>query len=92
MFVGHNGTIYPSGFLPINCGVFPRDHVVETYQQSPLFRELRDPNQLQGKCGLCKYRTLCGGSRARSYAVTGNPLAEEPDCAYLPEEFLRQAD
>jgi radical SAM protein with 4Fe4S-binding SPASM domain len=92
MFVGHNGVIYPSGFLPITCGVFPHDHVVETYQQSALFRELRDPNQLQGKCGLCKYRTLCGGSRARSYAVTGNPLAAEPDCAYLPEEFLRQAD
>ena len=63
MFVGHNGVIYPSGFLPITCGVFPRDNVVETYQQSPLFRELRNPDLLQGKCGVCKFRTLCGGSR-----------------------------
>lgn len=91
MFVGHNGVIYPSGFLPITCGIFPRDNVVETYQQSTLFRELRDPDRLQGKCGVCKFRTLCGGSRARSYAVTGNPLAAEPDCAYLPEPWLAQA-
>jgi radical SAM protein len=88
LFVGHNGVIYPSGFLPITCGQFPRDNVVEVYQQSPLFRALRDADQLQGKCGVCKFRTICGGSRARSYAVTGDPLAAEPDCVYLPEAWL----
>jgi radical SAM protein len=91
MFVGHNGEIYPSGFMPIVCGVFPRDNVVEAYQHSPLFRNLRDPDLLQGKCGVCKFRTICGGSRARSYAVTGDPLAAEPDCAYVPEAWLEQA-
>jgi MoaA/NifB/PqqE/SkfB family radical SAM enzyme len=85
MFVGHNGEVYPSGFLPIPCGAFPRDNVVEVYQQSALFQALRDPDGLGGKCGVCKFRTICGGSRARSYALVGNPLAAEPDCAYLPD-------
>jgi MoaA/NifB/PqqE/SkfB family radical SAM enzyme len=84
MFVGHTGLIHPSGFMPIVCGVFPLQHVVHVYQASPIFRGLRDPNRLEGKCGQCAFRKLCGGSRARAYALTGNPFAEEPDCAYLP--------
>jgi radical SAM protein with 4Fe4S-binding SPASM domain len=86
-FVAHNGEIYPSGFLPIRCGAFPTDSLVETYQRSPLFRSLRDPQRLTGKCGVCEYRSLCGGSRARSYAVTGDPLAAEPDCAFIPKGY-----
>jgi MoaA/NifB/PqqE/SkfB family radical SAM enzyme len=78
------GLIYPSGFLPIYCGVFPRHHVVRVYQESPLFRALREADRLEGKCRLCEYRRICGGSRARAFAVTGNPHAEEPDCAYVP--------
>jgi radical SAM protein len=85
MFVAHNGEVYPSGFMPIQCGGFPTDNVVETYQRSALFQALRNPQRLKGKCGVCKFRSLCGGSRARSYAVTGDPLAAEPDCAYVPE-------
>jgi radical SAM protein len=84
MFISHLGLIYPSGFLPINCGVFPRDHLVQVYQEAPLFRALRDAERLEGKCRLCEYRNICGGSRARAFAVSDNPLAEEPDCAYLP--------
>jgi radical SAM protein len=84
MFVGHTGVIYPSGFLPINCGIFPRDHVVTVYQQSPVFRALREPDSLEGKCGVCEFRHICGGSRSRAYAVTGNPFAQEPDCIYQP--------
>ena len=84
MFVSHTGRIFPSGFLPIECGRFPRDSVVDIYQHSALFRQLRDPDQLQGKCGRCEFRHACGGSRARSYAVAGDPLAEEPDCDYQP--------
>ena len=82
MFVSHTGQIYPSGFMPITCGRFPRDSAVEVYQRSPIFRSLRDPDQLKGKCGRCEYRGVCGGSRARAYAVTRDPLAAEPDCAY----------
>ncbi len=84
MFVGHTGLVHPSGFMPIVCGLFPLDHVVHIYQQSPIFQALRDTNRLEGKCKVCEYRQICGGSRARSYAVTGNPLAQEPDCTYVP--------
>ena len=84
MFVSHLGLIYPSGFMPVCCGIFPRDHVVRVYQEAPLFRALRDANLLEGKCGVCEYRQVCGGSRARAFAVTGNPHAAEPDCSYIP--------
>jgi len=84
LFVGRTGLIHPSGFMPIVCGLFPLDHVVNVYQQSPVFRGLRDANRLEGKCGQCEYRHLCGGSRARAYALAGNPFAEEPDCSYTP--------
>lgn len=84
MFISHAGLVYPSGFLPVVCGAFPYDHLVQIYQDSPIFRALRDAEQLEGKCHDCEFRHLCGGSRARAYAVTGKLFAEEPDCAYLP--------
>ena len=82
MFVGHTGIIHPSGFLPIVCGIFPLKRVVNVYQNSPVFRALREPDSLEGKCQVCEFRHICGGSRARAYAVTGNLLAQEPDCVY----------
>ncbi|NUQ61854.1 MAG: TIGR04053 family radical SAM/SPASM domain-containing protein [Pirellulales bacterium] len=85
MFIDHRGAIYPSGFLPLRCGRFPRDSVIDVYQNSPIFRQLRDANQLKGKCGRCGFRHACGGSRARTYAVTGDALAPEPDCVYIPD-------
>lgn len=84
MFVSHCGIVHPSGFLPIVCGFFPLEHVVAIYQQSPIFRALRDASRLEGKCRDCEFRNICGGSRARAYAVTGNLFAQEPDCAYVP--------
>jgi radical SAM protein with 4Fe4S-binding SPASM domain len=84
MFVSHHGEIYPSGFMPVRCGTFPTDHVVRVYQDSQTFRALRDPRRLEGKCKACEFRNICGGSRARAYAVTGDPFAEEPDCSYIP--------
>ena len=84
VFVGHTGEIFPSGFLPIHCGRFPFDSVVQVYQKAALFRALRDPDRLGGKCGACEFRGVCGGSRARAFAVSGDPLGEEPDCAYVP--------
>jgi radical SAM protein len=86
MFVGHTGDIYPAGFLPWQCGQFPHDSVVDIYQNHPTFRALRKPDQFGGKCGVCDYREICGGSRSRAYAVTGDPLAAEPDCVYVPTE------
>lgn len=85
LFVSHTGAIYPTGFLPIKCGKFPEDSVVEVYQNSPVFLALRDSEKLKGKCGRCEYRTICGGSRARAYAITRDLLAAEPDCLYQPK-------
>ena len=87
MFISHTGHVYPSGFLPQTCGRFPRESVVEVYQQHPLMRALRDPDRLKGKCSACDYRSICGGSRARAFAVTRDPLAAEPDCCYLPPDW-----
>jgi radical SAM protein with 4Fe4S-binding SPASM domain len=85
MFVSHTGEIYPAGFLPVVCGRFPGDSVVSVYQDHPTFKALRNPEGFQGVCGVCEYRQVCGGSRARAYAVTGDFLASEPDCIYVVE-------
>ncbi len=87
MFVSHVGEIYPAGFLPLECGRFPQDSVVDIYQNHSTFRALRDPDQFSGDCGICEYRYVCGGSRSRAYAVTGDPLAGEPDCVYEPGQI-----
>jgi radical SAM protein with 4Fe4S-binding SPASM domain len=81
-FISHTGEVYPSGFLPASGGNVRDISLGEIYRSSPLFRELRDPARLKGRCGRCKYRELCGGSRSRAYAMTGDYLAEEPYCAY----------
>ncbi len=91
MFTSHTGEIYPAGFLPLGCGRFPQDSVVDVYQNHHLFRALRDPDQFKGKCGICEYRHLCGGSRSRAYAVTGDPLESEPDCLYVPADTLQES-
>ena len=84
VFISHTGEIYPSGFLPVSAGNVRRDSLVEVYRNSALFRSLRDPAGREGKCGVCEYTKLCGGSRARAYASTGNYLAEDPRCVYQP--------
>lgn len=84
MFVSHTGGIYPAGFLPLCCGQFPKDSVVDVYQNHPTFLALRDVDRFKGKCGFCEYRKVCGGSRARAYALTGDMLETDPDCAYVP--------
>jgi radical SAM protein len=84
MFISHRGEVQPSGFLPQVAGRCPRESAVALYQQHPVFTQLRDPDRLGGKCGRCGFRGVCGGSRARAFAVTGDPLAAEPDCPYQP--------
>jgi radical SAM protein len=84
VFVSHTGEICPSGFLPISAGNVLRDSLVDVYRNSALFRSLRDMDRREGKCGLCEYRNICGGSRSRAYACTGNYLAEDPRCTYQP--------
>lgn len=84
MFVAHDGSVAPSGFLPLPAGNVRVDSAVDLYRDSPLFRALRDPARLRGRCGSCGWRDVCGGSRARAFALTGDPFAEEPTCAYRP--------
>ena len=86
VFVSHTGEIFPSGFLPVSGGNVLSDSLVEVYRDSVLFRTLRDTAQRGGKCGLCEYQKICGGSRSRAYALTGNYLAEDPRCVYQPQE------
>ncbi|HEY0902787.1 MAG TPA: TIGR04053 family radical SAM/SPASM domain-containing protein [Marmoricola sp.] len=88
LFVSHLGEIMPSGFLPITAGNVRTDDVVDVYRNHPLFRSLRDPEQLTGKCGACEFRVVCGGQRGRAYAVTGDPLASDPACAYVPPGWV----
>ncbi len=83
-FVGHRGEVTPSGFLPLEAGNVKTTPLAEIYRNAPLFRDLRDPDKLEGRCGRCEFSTLCGGSRSRAYALTGNPFAEDPWCAYRP--------
>jgi radical SAM protein with 4Fe4S-binding SPASM domain len=61
-----------------------QDRVADIYRNAPLFRELHDPAQFEGRCGICEYRVLCGGSRARAYEATGSPLGSDPFCTYEP--------
>lgn len=89
LFISHVGAIYPSGFLPLAAGNVRRDDLVEIYRSSPLFKALRDRDRLKGKCGVCEYRDVCGGSRARAYAVTGDVLEAEPFCAHVPAKYRR---
>jgi AdoMet-dependent heme synthase len=92
IFVSHTGEIFPSGFLPVSAGNIRERDLVETYRSAPLFLQLRDRSLLKGKCNVCEYRPVCGGSRARAYAVTGDYLEAEPYCAHLPVRYQRMVE
>jgi radical SAM protein with 4Fe4S-binding SPASM domain len=83
-FVSHVGDVCGCGFLPLAVGNVRDRPFSELYAHAPLFEAFRDPSRLGGDCGVCEFRGVCGGCRARAYAATGDPLAEEPDCAYAP--------
>ncbi|QKY20073.1 TIGR04053 family radical SAM/SPASM domain-containing protein [Halolamina sp. CBA1230] len=86
-FVSHTGELYPSGFLPEAAGNVRAESLIGLYRDAPLFEKLRDPDALQGKCGACEFRNVCGGSRSRAYATAGDPLASDPLCPYVPEGY-----
>ena len=89
-FVDFKGDVFPSGFLPISAGNVRARRLSDIYQGSPLFRDLRDPAKLTGKCGRCEYAGICGGSRARAFAMTGSPFASDPSCSYIPRRTRRE--
>jgi radical SAM protein len=84
LFVSHVGDIYPSGFLPVSGGNVRASGLADVYRGSDLFRKLRTPDLLKGRCGRCEYRSICGGSRSRAYAITGDWLQTDPWCGYEP--------
>ncbi len=84
VFVSHKGEIYPSGFLPVSGGNVLNSPLTDVYRNSELFLSLRDTSKREGKCGICEYQKICGGSRSRAYALTGDYLAEDPRCTYQP--------
>ena len=84
-FISSTGDIYPSGFLPLKIGNVRVNNLAHIYRDAPEFQALRSPDQFKGKCGRCEYRAICGGSRARAFAYTGNLLEGDPLCPYQPK-------
>jgi AdoMet-dependent heme synthase len=87
VFISHTGEVFPSGFLPTSAGSIRQESLADIYRNSHVFRALRDTSKLEGKCGACEFKEICGGSRARAYALTGNQHSEEPCCSYLPRGY-----
>jgi len=91
VFISHVGDVYPSGFLPVVCGNVRQQRLPDIYRNSPIMQQLRDKSLLKGKCGVCEFKELCGGSRARAYATTGDYLESDPYCAYVPKAWAAKA-
>ncbi len=88
-FISHIGDVCPSGFLQLPAGNVREQPLATIYRAAPLFRALRDETALKGKCGVCEFKRICGGSRARAYALTGDYLAADPSCVYQPATCAR---
>jgi radical SAM protein with 4Fe4S-binding SPASM domain len=88
LFISYRGDVMPSGFLPLSVGNVRDTDALALYREAPLFRDLRRPDKFHGRCGACEYREVCGGSRGRAYAATGDPLDEDPLCVYQPSTFM----
>lgn len=84
LFVNYRGDVTPSGFLPVVAGNLKDTDLTALYQQHATFVALREAESFLGKCGVCDYRSLCGGSRARAFTASGNFLGEDPACAHQP--------
>lgn len=82
LFISHIGEVQPSGFLPLTAGNVRHDDLADLYRYHPLFVQLRNDDDLGGKCGQCEYRHVCGGSRARAYGSLGDMMAADPLCLY----------
>jgi len=92
VFISHQGDVQPSGFLNLVGGNFRRESLASVYRNSPLFLRLRDSSLIEGKCGMCEFKNICGGSRSRAYAITGNPMHSDPFCAYQPAAWRAAAN
>ena len=84
VFVSHTGEICPAGFLPMVVANIRQERLADVYRNAPAFRALHDPTQFEGRCGLCEYHMLCGGSRSRAFEATGSALGSDPLCSHVP--------
>lgn len=87
VFISHTGDVLPSGLLPIKAGNIRQSPLPEIYRESEVFQNLRNPDKYKGKCGVCEFRHVCGGSRSRAYNVTGDYMESEPYCIYIPKAW-----
>jgi radical SAM protein with 4Fe4S-binding SPASM domain len=92
LFVGHQGDVFPCGYLPVKCGNVLKEPLSQIWYKNKDLARMRDSSALEGKCGICGYREVCGGCRARAYAATGNYMAQEPFCAYIPPEAVSKIE
>src|SRR5206468_2109061 len=88
VFISHIGDVFPSGFLPLKAGNVKKESLVDVYRTSNVFRNLRDSSLLKGKCGVCEFRELCGGSRSRAWSLTGDAFESDPTCTYIPRAVV----
>jgi radical SAM protein len=89
IFVAYNGDVSPSGFLPYRLGNVKSESLAKIYRENPILIKIREA-KFGGKCGICEYRDLCGGSRSRAFAEYGDVLAEDPACIYIPKSVIRR--
>lgn len=89
-FVSHTGEVFPCGYLPVSSGNVKVQGLPAIWRDSRVFADLRDETKLEGKCGLCEYKRVCMGCRARAYGTVGNYLAEEPNCNFVPLRIQRR--
>ena len=89
-FVSHEGEVFPCGYLPVSSGNVKIIPFPQIWRESQIFSRLRDDSQLGGKCGICEYKKVCMGCRARAFAQSHDYMAQEPNCQYLPRSTQSQ--
>lgn len=90
VFISHTGDVFPSGLLPIKVGNVRQTPLADIYRNSDVFQNLRSPDKYKGKCGVCEYNKVCGGSRSRAYNLTGDYMESEPYCMYIPQSMRKK--
>ena len=89
VFISHIGDVFPSGLLPLKAGNVRETALPTIYRESDIFKNLRSPDKYKGKCGVCEFNKVCGGSRSRAYHVTGDYMESEPYCVYIPKALRK---
>ena len=85
------GNLTPCPYMSVSAGNLTEKRFMDVWNESEVFQSLRNRKLLEGKCGACEFSDVCGGCRARAYALSGNYLAEDPSCEYQPGQYGNQA-